>query len=163
AKPALASLAIFAFIGNWNMLWEPLIYLSSTEKFTLSIGLTWFQAFQIGSTPKTHLMLAYSILMTAPVLAVFFTAQRYFIRGIARGGGGRRGFGEIPPGGGGGAAPVPAEHGREARGASWRWGDRRSGVDDGACAARTNGAGAPISRPAAVRRSDLPGPTPRAA
>src|SRR5262249_24747039 len=76
AQPALASLAIFAFIGNWNMLWEPLIYLSSTEKFTLSIGLTWFQAFQIGSTPKTHLMLAYSILMTAPVIAVFFTAQR---------------------------------------------------------------------------------------
>ena len=43
SKPALASLAIFAFIGNWNMLWEPLIFLSSTEKFTLSIGLTWFQ------------------------------------------------------------------------------------------------------------------------
>ena len=64
------------------MLWEPLIYLSSTEKFTLSIGLTWFQNFQIGSTPKTHLMLAFSILMTAPVIAVFFCAQRYFIQGI---------------------------------------------------------------------------------
>jgi multiple sugar transport system permease protein len=82
AKPALASLAIFSFIGNWNMLWEPLIYLSSTEKFTLSIGLTWFQNYQIGSSPKTQLMMAFSILMTAPVIVVFFAAQRYFIQGI---------------------------------------------------------------------------------
>jgi ABC-type glycerol-3-phosphate transport system permease component len=82
AKPALASLAIFAFIGNWNMLWEPLIYLNTTEKLTLAVGLTWFQTTQIGNMPKTHLMLAYSIMMTAPVIAVFFAAQRYFIQGI---------------------------------------------------------------------------------
>ena len=82
AKPALASLAIFAFIGNWNMLWEPLIYLNTTEKLTLAVGLTWFQTTQIGNMPKTHLLLAYSILMTAPVIAVFFAAQRYFIQGV---------------------------------------------------------------------------------
>jgi ABC-type glycerol-3-phosphate transport system permease component len=82
AKPALASLAIFAFIGNWNMLWEPLIYLNTTEKMTLAVGLTWFQTFQLGNSPKTHLMMAYSIMITLPVIAVFFTAQRYFIQGI---------------------------------------------------------------------------------
>jgi ABC-type glycerol-3-phosphate transport system permease component len=82
AKPALASLAIFAFIGNWNMLWEPLIYLNTTEKLTLAVGLTWFQTTQIGNMPKTHLLLAYSIMMTAPVIAVFFACQRYFIQGI---------------------------------------------------------------------------------
>jgi multiple sugar transport system permease protein len=82
AKPALASLAIFAFIGNWNMLWEPLIYLNTTEKLTLAVGLTWFQTTQVGNMPKTHLMLAYSIMMTAPVVVVFFAAQRYFIQGI---------------------------------------------------------------------------------
>ena len=75
-------LAIFAFIGNWNMLWEPLIYLNTTGKLTLAVGLTWFQTTQIGNMPKTHLMLAYSIMMTAPVIAVFFAAQRYFIQGI---------------------------------------------------------------------------------
>jgi multiple sugar transport system permease protein len=82
AKPALASMAIFAFIGNWNMLWEPMIYLNTTEKLTLAVGLTWFQTTQIGNMPKTHLMLAYSIMMTAPVVVVFFAAQRYFIQGI---------------------------------------------------------------------------------
>ena len=82
AKPALASLAIFAFIGNWNMLWEPLIYLNTTEKMTLAVGLTWFQTFQLGNSPKTHLMMAYSIMITLPVIVVFFTAQRYFIQGI---------------------------------------------------------------------------------
>ncbi|HEY3082981.1 MAG TPA: carbohydrate ABC transporter permease [Chloroflexota bacterium] len=82
AKPALASLAIFAFIGNWNMLWEPLIYLNTTEKMTLAVGLTWFQGYQIGNMPKTHLMMAYSIMITLPVIVVFFTAQRYFIQGI---------------------------------------------------------------------------------
>jgi multiple sugar transport system permease protein len=82
AKPALAALAIFAFIGNWNMLWEPLIYLNTTEKMTLAVGLTWFQTFQLGNSPKTHLMMAYSIMITLPVIAVFFTAQRYFIQGI---------------------------------------------------------------------------------
>lgn len=82
AKPALAALAIFAFIGNWNMLWEPLIYLNTTEKMTLAVGLTWFQTFQLGNSPKTHLMMAYSIMITLPVIVVFFTAQRYFIQGI---------------------------------------------------------------------------------
>ena len=47
------------------MLWEPLIYLNTTEKLTLAVGLTWFQTTQIGNMPKTHLMLAYSIMMTA--------------------------------------------------------------------------------------------------
>ena len=82
AKPALASLAIFAFIGNWNMLWEPLIYLTSTDKFTLAVGLTWFQNFQIGNSPRTHLLMAYSIMITLPVVLVFFAAQRYVIQGI---------------------------------------------------------------------------------
>ena len=82
AKPALASLAIFAFIGNWNMLWEPLIYLNTTEKMTLAVGLTWFQTLALGNSPKTHLMMAYSTMMTLPVIVVFFAAQRYFIQGI---------------------------------------------------------------------------------
>lgn len=79
--PALATNAIFAFIGNWNDLWNPLIYLNSTEKFTLALGLTWFQA-QGYNFSKEHWVMAYSILMTAPILLLFFFTQRYFIQGI---------------------------------------------------------------------------------
>lgn len=83
AKPALAAVAIFAFIGNWNSFWEPLIYLNTESKLPLSVGLTIFQAGgAVGNLPKTHLLLAYTVLMTLPVLVVFFGAQRYFIQGV---------------------------------------------------------------------------------
>src|SRR5437660_917128 len=42
SKPALATVAIFAFLGNWNNLLSPLIYLRSTDKFTLALGLNFF-------------------------------------------------------------------------------------------------------------------------
>lgn len=83
AKPALAAVAVFAFIGNWNALWEPLIFLSSESKLPLSVGLVVFQSGSgLGNLPKTHLLLAYAMLMTLPVIAIFFAAQRYFIQGV---------------------------------------------------------------------------------
>ena len=82
AKPGLAALAIFTFIANWTSFFEPLIYINSQSKLTLATGLTWFQAVGLGSTPKQPFLLAYALLMAAPVIVVFFVAQRYFIRGI---------------------------------------------------------------------------------
>jgi ABC-type glycerol-3-phosphate transport system permease component len=81
AKPALAALAIFSFIGTWNDFFGPLIYLSSEEKMTLAVGLTWFQAVGF-NFPKTNLLLAYALMMTLPVVFVFFCAQRYFVQGV---------------------------------------------------------------------------------
>ena len=82
SMPGLAALAIFGFIGNWNAFWEPLIYLNSQDKLPLAVGLTWFQSTSFGNLPKQHLLLAYALLMTLPVIVVFFAAQRYFIQGI---------------------------------------------------------------------------------
>lgn len=84
--PGLTALAIFEFINNWTSFFEPLIYLQSQDKLTLAVGLTWFQATGLGNEPKQAYLLAYSLLMTLPIIVVFFFAQRYFIRGIVVGG-----------------------------------------------------------------------------
>jgi len=80
-KPALATIAIFSFIGNWNDFLGPLIYLSSMEKYTLVLGLNLFRA-RIGPTPY-HLLMAVSVIILIPVIAVFSFAQKYFTQGIA--------------------------------------------------------------------------------
>jgi multiple sugar transport system permease protein len=81
AKPALATVAIFSFLGHWNEFLLPLIYLHSKERFTLAIGLNLFRAEQTSVTPWNQLM-AVSLIVMVPPLLVFFFAQRYFIQGI---------------------------------------------------------------------------------
>lgn len=78
-KPALAAVIIFAFMGAWNDFIGPLIYLNSTEKLTLSVGLNLFKSQHAG---EWALMMAASSFMVIPVVAVFFFTQRYFIQGI---------------------------------------------------------------------------------
>ncbi len=84
--PALVSLAIFDFIYNWTAFFEPLIYLSSQSKLTLAVGLTWFQLSGMSTLPRQPFLLAYSLMMTLPLIVMFFLAQRYFIRGIVMSG-----------------------------------------------------------------------------
>lgn len=81
AKPALAVVALFHCLAVWNDLVGPLIYLSHQEQFTLALGLQFLQG-KPGDTPWNQLMAA-STLIVLPVLALFFFAQRTFIRGIA--------------------------------------------------------------------------------
>lgn len=78
-KPALAAIGIFTFMATWNEFMMPLIYLSDQELYPLSLGLFALQAFQ---RYNYGLMMAASVLMTLPVIAVFFLAQRYFIQGV---------------------------------------------------------------------------------
>ena len=83
AKPALATVAIFSFLTHWNDFFHPLIYLSTVENFPMSVGLRWFQ--QLANDPgepREHLLMAASMLMVLPCVAIFFTMQRYFVRGI---------------------------------------------------------------------------------
>jgi len=84
AKPALAVVALFAFLGTWNDFLGPLIYLQRPEQFTLALGLQDFQS-QQGGTPWHELMAA-SVLVMVPVLVLFFLAQRTFVEGIATSG-----------------------------------------------------------------------------
>jgi ABC-type glycerol-3-phosphate transport system permease component len=86
-KPALATVAIFSFLGNWNSFIDPLIYLRSTEKYTLQLGLRFFQqAAETGGAPREPFMMAASLMVAAPCIALFFVAQRYFVRGIVMSG-----------------------------------------------------------------------------
>lgn len=79
SKPALATLTTFTFMGSWmNFMW-PLIVINSQEKFTLPVGLAYFQS--LHHTDWTLLM-AGSMMMLLPILLVFVFNQRYFVEGI---------------------------------------------------------------------------------
>ena len=83
AKPAIATVAIFSFIEHWNEFIGPLIFLNSTDKFTVSIGLRFFMASPFESDePREAILMAASLIVALPPLALFFLAQQYFVRGI---------------------------------------------------------------------------------
>lgn len=88
SKPAFASAAIISFLSHWNDFFNPLIFLSSPEKFTLSLGIQAFATGGVGLTPepRDHLLMASTVMMTLPVVLIFFFGQRYFIQGIATSG-----------------------------------------------------------------------------
>ena len=78
-KPALITVALFAFVGTWNDFLNPIIYLHSEEKFTLAVGLNMFRG--IYST-KWHLLMAASAVVTVVPIVVFLIGQKYFIEGV---------------------------------------------------------------------------------
>jgi len=83
SKPVIATVAIFSFMGSWNELWGPLIYLNTREKYTLSIGLRYF----LGEyTIEYHLFMAASLIAVIPCVAIFFVFQRYFVKGVVMSG-----------------------------------------------------------------------------
>jgi len=87
AKPAIATVAIFSFLFHWNDFFRPLIYLNTVDNFTLALGLRFFrQTAETGGDPKEHLLMAASVMMTLPVLLLFFSLQRYFVEGITMSG-----------------------------------------------------------------------------
>lgn len=79
SKPALATVAIFAFISNWNNFLSQLIYLHDRDKITLAVGLNMFRG---QYTTDFHLLMAVSVISLIPILVIFFLAQRIFIQGI---------------------------------------------------------------------------------
>lgn len=81
AKPAIASVAIFTFLQSWNLYLEPLVYLSSKDKFTLPLALTQYADAYGG--PIWNVQLAATTLSAVPILVVFVVAQRYFIEGLS--------------------------------------------------------------------------------
>jgi len=79
SKPILITVGIFSFMGTWNDFMGPLIYLQSMENFTLAIGLNLFKT---QYTQNWNYTMAYNVLMIAPLIAIFFFAQKSFIQGI---------------------------------------------------------------------------------
>jgi multiple sugar transport system permease protein len=81
-KPALMAVAVFEFQAKWNDFFVPLIYLNDPNKYTMSLGLAMFQV-QPGMENSWALWMAASVILTIPMVVLFFVAQRYFIEGIA--------------------------------------------------------------------------------
>ncbi len=87
SRPVLATAGILTLIGNWNSFLFPLIILNDAAKFTLSIGLRYFAVSpSADSKPMDHLLMAGSIMMTIPIIVIFFFGQRYFVRGVVMSG-----------------------------------------------------------------------------
>ena len=80
AKPSLATLAIFTFMGTWNDFMRPLIYLSDMDKMTLPVGLALLSNHEDIRIP---LIMAGAMLSLLPILVLYIFGQKYFVRGIA--------------------------------------------------------------------------------
>ncbi|MGQ9555946.1 MAG: carbohydrate ABC transporter permease [Anaerolineae bacterium] len=82
AKPGIAVLGIFTFVDYWNGFFWPLLVLSTKEKLTIQVGLTTLR-FQYHS--DYGLWNSGAVFAMIPVFVVFFSFQRYFLRGITIG------------------------------------------------------------------------------
>ena len=81
ARPALAALAIFAFMSSWNDLFSALIYLpSDLDKATLPVGLSLFDRLYRG---QWTIMMSAVLISVAPIMLAFFFVQKQFIQGVA--------------------------------------------------------------------------------
>ncbi len=78
--PALATLAALTFLDSWNNFLWPLIAVTSTNQMTVPLGLATFQGAHATEWP---LLMAGNVMSLAPILVIFFAAQRYFIRSVA--------------------------------------------------------------------------------
>jgi multiple sugar transport system permease protein len=79
AKPALATVAIFEFIARWRDYLGPLIYLNEQKLYTLSLGLYEYSS-EYGR--EWGLLMAASVLITLPIILLFFFLQKTFVQGI---------------------------------------------------------------------------------
>lgn len=86
-KPAIATLATLGFITNWNNFLGPLIFLNTESKYTVAVGLRYFQSTVAGgsavvSRPQDHLLMGAALMVALPCLILFFIGQKYFVQGI---------------------------------------------------------------------------------
>ena len=79
-KPVLTTIMVLVFIGGWNDLNGPLLYLQDSTKYTLSIGL---QMFLTTARQEWDLLMAAGVMFTLPLIIIFFLAQKQFISGIS--------------------------------------------------------------------------------
>ncbi len=79
-RPALATLAIFAFMGSWNSFLWPLVVMRSPELMTLPLGLSTLHG---QFTTQWNVVMAGSVLSIIPIAIIYLLAQRHIITGLA--------------------------------------------------------------------------------
>jgi multiple sugar transport system permease protein len=83
ARPAVATLAVLAFLTSWNDFLWPVFVLFSSDMLTLPAGLAQLQG---ENTTRYDLLMAGGVIASVPVLIVYVLAQRYIIEGVSQGG-----------------------------------------------------------------------------
>jgi ABC-type glycerol-3-phosphate transport system permease component len=83
SRPGLITLTIFTFMGNYHSFFWPLVMLRSVERYTLPVGLLFFDS-ERGQSP--HLLMAAVTMSVLPLILLFVFLQRYLVRGIMLGG-----------------------------------------------------------------------------
>ena len=78
-KPALGIILVFSFMNHWNDFLGPLIFLSDLDKYTLALGLRYFQG---QNRVEWALLMAASLVVLSPCIILFFIAQKNYIQGI---------------------------------------------------------------------------------
>ncbi|HPE69878.1 MAG TPA: carbohydrate ABC transporter permease [Thermotogota bacterium] len=83
SRPAMAALGIYIFLGTWNDFLWPLLITSQKEMYTLTAGLNFFRS---SYYTIWQYMMAASLMITLPMVAVFLGAQKYFVESGAASG-----------------------------------------------------------------------------
>jgi multiple sugar transport system permease protein len=78
-RPALLTIALFQFMGSWTDYQGPLIYLSDESQYTLMLGI---QGFKSQHSAEWQMMMATLVMITFPIIVLYFLVQKAFIRGI---------------------------------------------------------------------------------
>jgi len=79
-RPAVIAIILFQTVGSWNDFMGPLLYINSSAKMPLALGI---QAFVLNHGSEWPLLFAAATMMTVPIVALFFFAQRFFVEGIS--------------------------------------------------------------------------------
>lgn len=82
SRPGLITLTIFTFIGNFHSFFWPLVMLKSTHRYTLPVGLLFFDSSQ---GQQTNVLMAAITLSVVPMLVLFVVLQKYLVKGIQLG------------------------------------------------------------------------------
>ena len=88
-KPAIATVTVIHFVWKWSEFMGPLIYLNTTNKFPVALGLRFFEEWGQStgtSIPQDNFLMAACVMSSAPILMLFFFTQRYFVQGIVMSG-----------------------------------------------------------------------------
>lgn len=84
-KPILTTIALLVFIGGWNDLQGPLMYLQQSDKYTLSVGLNSLMN-DVTVKRQSEFLMAASFLFSIPLIVLFGIFQKQFISGMSEGG-----------------------------------------------------------------------------
>ena len=83
-KPSMISVCIFQTIWTWNDFMNPLIYINSVSKYTLSLALR--MGLDVAASTNWNEIMAMACVSILPLVIMFFCFQKYFVEGIASSG-----------------------------------------------------------------------------